>query len=349
MEIAKVEFRLTAATDVGFSRKHNEDNFTVNADLTQPDWLIPEVTTEPLVLGKYGCVFCVADGMGGQNAGEVASAIAVSEVARLFREADLELVSRDESKIESFLTNLIRKADKSIRKHAKEDPTSKGMGTTIILVWVIGCRAHLAWCGDSRAYIFNKNTGLNRFSKDHSYVQELVDKGLLDESLAFDHPDSNIITRCLGDFPAEVKPEYKSYYLQKDDFILLCSDGLCGYCRDEEIENVMVQTSDDIYSCNQKLIEAALNAGGYDNVTTALFQLVSYSKVIAEENIPSAQATTNNEKPAEAIEPDTVQFKPKDKKKGMSILTKLLIFIILVLAIIFILFKFDVINMSSAN
>lgn len=270
-------FRLTAATDVGLSRPHNEDNFTLNADLTSDAWLIPEPSIEPIRMGKYGCVFAIADGMGGANAGEVASEIAVSEIAKMFSTSDLANISKDDKSIESFLKETVRKADKSIRKHASDVPASRGMGTTIVMVWVIGGMAHLVWCGDSRAYIFNHTSGLTRFSKDHSYVQELVDNGIINESQAFDHPDSNIITRCLGDSPTEVKPDYKSYYLQPGDFILLCSDGLCGYCRDEEIETILLQHTDDIYNCNIKLIEAALNAGGYDNITTALFQFISYS------------------------------------------------------------------------
>lgn len=346
METTKVEFRLTASTDVGFSRPHNEDNFTVNADLTKKEWLIPEQSEKPLVLGKYGCCFVVADGMGGTNAGEVASAIAVSQVAKIFGDVDLSTIVKDDHTIEKFLCNLIKDTDKAIRKHAKDVPASKGMGTTIILVWVLGCRAHLAWCGDSRAYIFNKTNGLCRFSKDHSYVQELVDKGILDESLAFDHPDSNIITRCLGDFPAEVKPEYKSYYLQKDDFILLCSDGLCGYCRDEEIENVMLQTCDDIVNCNQKLIEAALNAGGYDNITTALFQLVSVSNVnVIDSADVSSAVNEGTEEQVEDIEKDTLQFKPKPQKKESSKLTVFLVVVLIILAVLFGLIKFGMIHL----
>jgi len=330
METTKVTFRLTAATDVGFSRDHNEDNFVVNPDLTQSEWFIPEAAEAPLVLGKYGCAFVVADGMGGHNAGEVASAIAIAEVAKAFRLADLARICQEDSRIESFLKGIITNADKAIRKHAKENPASKGMGTTIILVWVVECRAHLAWCGDSRAYIFNKNTGLNRFSKDHSYVQELVDKGLLTEDLAFDHPDSNIITRCLGDFPNEAKPDYKSYYLQPGDFVLLCSDGLCGYCRDVEIEDIMLQTCDDIYACNQRLIDAALNAGGYDNITTSLFELVSCSKVMVQSDNDSSDESGNSDDEAkevtvEEIELDTLKTQKRKQGKGYGILCTVLL------------------------
>ena len=117
------------------------------------------------------------------------------------------------------------------------------MGTTIIFVWIIEDRAFLTWCGDSRGYIFNKETGLRRISNDHSFVQELVDAGKLDADLAFEHPNSNIVTRCLGDFSEKARPEFRSYTLQKGDYLLLCSDGLCGICRDEEIAQTMFEHS----------------------------------------------------------------------------------------------------------
>mgnify|MGYP003460935347 FL=1 len=153
------------------------------------------------------------------------------------------------------------------------------MGTTLIFIWVHGTTAHMVWCGDSRAYIYNEETGLVRFSKDHSYVQQLVDEGKLDEDLAFDHPESNIITRCLGDFQDRAKPDYKTYELQAGDILLICSDGLCGLCRDEEILHIMQQTSTDIELCKQTLIQSALDAGGYDNVTLALFETVAIGDV----------------------------------------------------------------------
>lgn len=314
METTKVEFRLTAATHVGHRRNHNEDSFSVNPDLTLREWIVPDAVSEPLALGKNGCAFMVADGMGGRNAGEVASALAVSEIARLFNEAPLDEIRQNDDHIERFLIDVACQADKAIRNQAIACPESKGMATTIILVWVIDKRAHLVWCGDSRAYIFNKDTGLVRFSKDHSYVQHLVDLGMLDESSAFNHPKSNLITRCLGDVPAEVNPEYKSYYLEAGDYILLCSDGLCGYCRDEEIEKILRLNDDDLYKCNQKLIEIALNAGGFDNITTALFQLVSCVTKTVEPN----QAEAVKESQKEELEVANFQHKALEHFKTIA-------------------------------
>lgn len=270
---------MTAGTNVGCVRTNNEDNFIINENLSQSDWFLPQDTSQVISLSQDGCVLVVADGMGGLNAGEVASAIAIETVKQSFLDADLQKVAKTSKSIEKFMRDIVIKSDQAIKKHVKAHPETQGMGTTLIFIWVHGTTAHMVWCGDSRAYIYNDETGLVRFSKDHSYVQQLVDDGKLDEELAFDHPESNIITRCLGDFQDRAKPDYKTYELQAGDILLICSDGLCGLCRDEEILHIMQQTSMDIELCKQTLIQSALDAGGYDNVTLALFETVAIGDV----------------------------------------------------------------------
>lgn len=277
--MSRVKFRMTAGTNVGCVRTNNEDNFIINEDLSQSDWFLPQDTSQVITLGRDGCVLVVADGMGGLNAGEVASAIAVETVKQSFLDADLQKVAKTSKAIEKFMRDIVIKSDQAIKKHVKAHPETQGMGTTLIFIWVHGTTAHMVWCGDSRAYIYNEETGLVRFSKDHSYVQQLVDEGKLDEDLAFDHPESNIITRCLGDFQDRAKPDYKARELHSGDILLICSDGLCGLCRDEEILHIMQQTSTDIELCKQTLIQGALDAGGYDNVTLALFETVAIGDV----------------------------------------------------------------------
>ncbi len=270
--MSRIEFRLTAATHVGCVRTNNEDNFITNEDLSQSDWFVPQDASQLIPLGKDGAILVVADGMGGLNAGEVASAIAVDTIKRYFMDTDLSSISKSQKSIEKFMCKVVVDADKEIKRHVKENPETKGMGTTIVIAWVIGDVAHIVWCGDSRAYVFNAEEGLMRLTKDHSYVQELVDAGKLDEEFAIDHPDSNIITRCLGDFQGRANPDYTAYRLKSGDTILLCSDGLCGVCRDEEILQVMDGAKEDIEQCRKQLILCALKAGGYDNVTVALLE-----------------------------------------------------------------------------
>lgn len=320
-------FKLTAITDVGLVRKNNEDNFIVCPDLQSSEWIIPQNDHEPIELSSHGCVFAVADGMGGLNAGEVASAIAIEQVRRSFTQADLDSVSQSDKKIEKFLKSVITDADKAIKKHVKESPDSKGMGTTLIVGWVVMDRVHICWCGDSRAYIFNTTSGLTRFSKDHSYVQELVDKGFLDPDLAFDHPDSNIITRCLGDFQDSASPDYKNYYLQPGDFVLLCSDGLCGYCRDEEIQSVMFDNYTDFLECSRQLIRHALDAGGSDNVTLTLFEL-SEKKGISDTK--SNQGNNENIESDEDKTSETTQVTLEPKSTKSSKVKVLITFIFLI-------------------
>jgi len=308
--------KLTAGTNVGCVRTNNEDNFITNIDLSRSDWFLPKDSSDAVVLSDEGCALVVADGMGGLNAGEVASAIAVEHVKQEFLDANLKKIVKSEKDVEKFMSDIVDKADKAIKKRVEDDPETKGMGTTLIFAWVVGNKAYLSWCGDSRGYIFNPNSGLRRISKDHSFVQELVDTGKLDAELAFDHPNSNIITRCLGDFKDKAHPDFNVVTLQTGDRILLCSDGLCGICRDEEIIEIMNKFHVDIEECKKELINAALNAGGYDNVTVALME------VVEDEN--------------DDVVNDTCEFVPK-KRRIHSIPYKLII-LILVLIIIGLLF-----------
>lgn len=286
--MSEMLFRLTAGTHVGCVRTNNEDNFIVNEDLTRPEWFLPANTLDKITLGENGAMLVVADGMGGMNAGEVASAIAIDTIKEVFS-VDLSSVTSSPKKIEAFLKNAILEADTQIKAKVEEDSSTEGMGTTIVIAWILGDMVHVAWCGDSRAYIFNPSSGLVRVSKDHSYVQELVDAGKLDEELAFDHPNSNIITRSLGDSSVKARPDYISRSLSEGDYVLLCSDGLCGLCRDEEIAGVMLK-SENIEVCKTNLIKSALAAGGYDNVTVALLEVSSMDDAKEE----SVTDTTND-------------------------------------------------------
>ena len=294
--MSDITFRLTGGTNVGLVRTNNEDNFIVNADLTQDDWFIPSDTSSDIKLGEAGCLFVVADGMGGMNAGEVASAIAIDSVKDMFSKAELKKITESENKIRDFLNKIVKIADKNIKTRVKEDSSTEGMGTTIVIGWVYDDKVHISWCGDSRAYLFNAKSGLVRLSKDHSYVQQLVDEGKLDADLAFDHPNSNIITRCLGDSMVEAQPDYVSRTIVEGDLIILCSDGLCGLCRDEEIIDILNQHGSDVVQCKAELISAALRAGGYDNVTVTVFQTISVEKNGSDANVTSTFSELNKNK-----------------------------------------------------
>lgn len=287
-----ISFRLVAYTDAAGKyspeafRSGNEDNFFVDDDLT--DTTTSKVSQdEVLQLGELGMLMAVADGMGGMNAGEVASQIAIDTVKAAFNKESLsESVIATSQSRQKYLESVIKQADKNIKSEARKDNSREGMGSTIILAWLFNNELTISWCGDSRAYIFNDKSGIRLISQDHSYVQELVNKGLLTYDQTFDHPQNNIITRSLGDPTKDAKPESKTLNIGKGDIILLCSDGLSGVLRDrktydgngqllpeENIEDIIRTHTSSMKECREALWVAAERGGWYDNVTAILCQI----------------------------------------------------------------------------
>lgn len=274
--MSNIKFKIAAKTDVGRVRTNNEDNLLAACDLTTAP--MKWVNDEECTLGDRGALLVVADGMGGMNAGEVASEIAIETVREFFAPENISADVLDSRVgIETFMKKAIVEADKRIKKSAKDNSEHKGMGTTIVIAWLLNEKLYVAWCGDSRAYIYNKKNGLRQITKDHSYVQELVDKGKLSPEDAFDYPDSNIITRCLCDGGAKARPDTLSTPISvcDNDIILLCTDGLSGMIRDHEIETVLAENEDNMSTCCDELIKAACEAAGHDNITVDLCKIVS--------------------------------------------------------------------------
>lgn len=259
---------------MGKERTNNEDAFVFCPDLARPDWNLNSLN-EYIPLGSLGALAVVADGMGGANAGEIASFLAIDTIKKKFVPDQLLPIILSDQCIHEFLKSVIKEADNAIREYISSDPDTIGMGTTIVILWIINDKAHIAWCGDSRCYVFNVKDGLKSLTKDHSYVQELVDKGELSVKKVFNHPDNNIITRCLGDMDSNAIPDILTYHIKPDDILLLCSDGLCGYCRDKQIEKVFYQKVEDIQKYCDSLVKISLNAGGADNITLILLSLIS--------------------------------------------------------------------------
>lgn len=268
-----MKIKIVATTDTGKKRTNNEDAYIICPDLAQQDWAQSETPTY-ITLNKYGSLLVVADGMGGANAGEVASSIAINSIRQSFSNENVEQAIKNNS-IEDLLHSCIKDANESINKRTLEDPDTFGMGTTIVVCWVIDRIAHIAWCGDSRCYVYNTLKGLKLLSKDHSFVQELIDKGEITEEEALTHPDSNIITRVLGDADSQCQPDIISYPISPNDILLLCSDGLCGYNTNKEIEYVLNTNSFDVMKCRDELLKLALDSGGYDNICIALASLIN--------------------------------------------------------------------------
>lgn len=292
-----IKFRMVAYTgaagkyDPQAPMSGNEDNFYVDDNLSDD---IPSHCNadEIIEMNDCGCIMAVCDGMGGMNAGEVASAIAIQTVQEYFAPQNITCnIASSSTERERYLEKLVIDAHKRIKDDAQNIPEHNGMGSTIILAWLVGNELTITWCGDSRAYRFNTKTGLQILSEDHSYVQDLVKKGLITYEDTFDHPQGNIITRSLGDPSKKAKPETRHFSVNKGDIILLCSDGLSGVIRDkktkdpegnyydgENIEDIIRNNSSTMTDCKNALWKAAEEAGWYDNVTILLCQIIDGPK-----------------------------------------------------------------------
>lgn len=293
-------FRISAKTDVGMVRTNNEDSLQCCDNLmnSSSDWSWDN--DKPTTLSQKGALLIVADGMGGMNAGEVASEIAINTIKECFStEKITDEVVKSRYSIERFMNAAIIEADSRIKMTAKQRPETKGMGTTVVMGWIFEDKLYVSWCGDSRAYVYNPNSGLKRLSTDHSLVQELVDSGKISKEDAFDYPESNVITRSLCAIPQKAEPDSlrSPHTITEGDIILLCSDGLCGMIRDAEIQNVIEQHLDNTIELCDALISAAKAAGGHDNVTVALCKIDS----TPQSQKPAADEASSDANKEEAI------------------------------------------------
>lgn len=286
------KFRLAARTDAAGKYnpnaplEGNEDNMFVDCflDDNKQGVFIGDVIVD---LSERGCLMVVADGMGGMNAGEVASDIAIKTVEKYFAPGKLdEKVFKDSKSRISYMEEVVVAADAAIKADSTSNPEHEGMGSTIIMAWLCDNEICLTWCGDSRAYLFRPGQGFWQVSKDHSYVQGLVDEGKITEVEAFDHPYGNIITRSLGDPDKKARPESRSFKVYQDDIFMLCSDGLSGVVRDrktyrdgqrldtDNLEDIIAENRESMAECRDRLFEAAQRNDWYDNVTAILCEIV---------------------------------------------------------------------------
>lgn len=330
--MSTIKFRLAAKTDPGCVRTNNEDNFQAAADLA--DGKMTWINNQTYDLGDKGALLVVADGMGGMNAGEVASDIAIQTIREFFAPENLTPeVLKNRFTIEKFMKEVVVAADSRIKKQSTEE--TRGMGTTIVIAWLLDGQCYICWCGDSRAYIYNKENGLFQVSRDHSYVQNLVDEGKITQEEAFDYPGSNVITRCLCDAKQKAEPDclLSPQPLCNGDIILLCSDGLSGMLHDAEMQKIIEEGPKDINELTDKLIDAALAAGGNDNVTVAAACIDEGGAQATAERVPvrvlpkphveapaAANAATQTAAPKKeaADAAETTPAKPKEEKKKGS-------------------------------
>jgi len=242
-----------AATDVGRMRKNNEDSY---------------LSSKP--------VAAVADGMGGHSAGEVASAIAIEELAALGRRGPWA----NETDATDDLKQAILRANRRIREMAASDRKLNGMGTTLVALLEDGDMVHVANVGDSRGYLLRQGE-LSQVTVDHSLVQELVDDGRLSPEDAERHPQRSVITRALGIDP-EVEFDLFTYKLQVGDRLLLCSDGLSDVVEPAQIRKVLLRVR-SAQRAARELVTVANDQGGPDNITVIVVDAVDDATAEAEE------------------------------------------------------------------
>jgi PPM family protein phosphatase len=229
----------TGISDVGRVREGNEDAYLV-AD----------------------SVFAVADGMGGHVAGEVAASTALEPIRAL----DGRVFSDSDAAADALRTAVVE-ANETVSRMAADEPSYRGMGTTLTAAMLEGQRLHVAHVGDSRAYLL-RDGRFSQLTDDHTLVQHLIDEGQITREEAASHPQRSIITRAIGVSP-DVDVDSLTFELQPGDAVLLCSDGLTGVVDDLQIAEVL---ADDADAALRRLVRIANDAGGPDNITAVLLR-----------------------------------------------------------------------------
>lgn len=225
-------------------------------------------------------LFVLADGMGGHNAGEIASKISVETILSTvvaFINSNQERL--EEAQIKRLSVDAIKKANEQVVALAKCNSTMQGMGTTIVTAALWDNRVCIAHVGDSRAYFVSNNT-IWQLTVDHSYVEELVKRGIISREEAKYHPDRNMITRAVG-VEETVEVDVDVIAIGAGDAVLLCSDGLTNLMDEQSILEVFLKGKNAEEICNTLLAEAN-NRGGHDNITAIVIRKNTKDKSVEE-------------------------------------------------------------------
>jgi len=262
-------------TDVGKVRTIDEDSILA-ADLS---FGINSESEKFLLLA-------VADGMGGHAKGEEASKIALNTLTKTIIPELFGNVS-----FTDLLENGIKNANQEILEYTVKNPESSGMGTTTVCALVKGNNIHLANVGDSRAYVISDDE-IRRVTKDHSYVQSLIDEGQITEEEARDHPQKNVITKAVG-IMESVEPDTMKLTLDDDESLLLCCDGVIAHLTDEDIHKIICNENNPQNAC-QQIVDLANQRGGSDNIS--LIILSSNNEDVISDESPTVINNQNLEK-----------------------------------------------------
>jgi serine/threonine protein phosphatase PrpC len=261
MKSKGIRLEVYGSTDVGRVRQNNEDAFVI-ADLMAASAIHAMPQPLELEVGARGVLLAVSDGMGGAQAGEVASALALHSLRR-------GMSTVEASSAEAALTAGVERANRKVWD-AATTANRKGMGATLTVAFIHGERAYVAEVGDSRAYVLRGNS-LLQVTRDQSCVQLLIDAGTLSREDAERFPYKNIILQAIGTKP-KVVVALNRFTLRQGDRLLLCSDGLTGKVKDDEIRRALAPGASLDAACTQ-LVALANARGGEDNITVVLAEM----------------------------------------------------------------------------
>ncbi|MCC6548200.1 Stp1/IreP family PP2C-type Ser/Thr phosphatase [Candidatus Sumerlaeota bacterium] len=253
-----LKIQAAGLSDRGMKRPHNEDSLSV----------VPSLS-----------LFIVADGMGGHNAGEVASRQAIESIVQFLRDSQRDTDSwpippnPELTVSENRIVTAVKLANRDVCKLSMEHPEYHGMGTTLVsmLLDAPNEKISIAHVGDSRAYRL-RDGNMEKMTRDHSWVEEQLERGIITEEEAKNHRWKNVITRALGN-KLDVEVEVKTHTIKSGDVYLLCSDGLSGMIDKDVMEQVLVNMP-DLEEAAQSLIRAANEAGGHDNISLVLVRML---------------------------------------------------------------------------
>lgn len=235
-----------ASSDVGKMRDMNQDNFYISG------------SEDKLKL------YILADGMGGYKGGEVASAIAITS-AKSYLESNFDLIEHDKVNIQKLIKSAMEYANMIVYEKSLENEELSGMGTTLELCLVYGNKVYIGHVGDSRVYRIRKNF-IRKLTTDHSYVETLVKDGTITKEEAVTHPKKNMLMKAIG-CNSYVEPDVMVKGFEKEDILVITSDGLTNMVTDEEIFNTI---KENVTVATQKLVELANDHGGFDNITVVI-------------------------------------------------------------------------------
>ena len=236
-----------AKTDIGKAREINQDYYYISP--------YPEQDLK---------LYILADGMGGYKGGDVASSLATN-AAKEYIQNHFEDIDKQKESILNLITNAMAYANQTVYEESKKSEELEGMGTTLEICLIYNNKAYMGHIGDSRIYRM-RNGILRRLTKDHSYVQKLIEDGKITREEAKTHPKKNMLTKALGCTPF-VEPDIRARNIEPNDIYIMCTDGLTNMVTEKQISDIIKR---DINKAADELIKEANRFGGYDNITVII-------------------------------------------------------------------------------